>query len=207
MRAVTDASDDREPPTVAVVDNYDSFANNLEQYLGEFACVELCRYDSVPDADGVVFSPGPGRPAEFPVMYDALETVTVPVLGVCLGHQAIADHFGGRVGYADRVVHGKQSPVEHDDVGVFAGLPSPMSVGRYHSLVVTDVPEPLSVVATGAGEVMGLTHRSRPVYGVQFHPESVLTPEGKALVENFVAIAAAHRDSDRDRTAETPDRP
>ncbi|PSQ18946.1 anthranilate/aminodeoxychorismate synthase component II [Halobacteriales archaeon QS_8_69_26] len=185
--------DARRDVEVAIVDNYDSFANNLEQYVGEFARVEVARYRSVPEADGVVFSPGPGRPEEFPVMYDVLDRADVPVLGVCLGHQAVADYFGGAIGYADRVVHGKQSDVRHDSTGVFAGLPSPMAAGRYHSLVVSEVPDELGVTARGAGEVMGLAHPDRPVYGVQFHPESILTPAGTDLVRNFVDVVDRHR--------------
>jgi anthranilate synthase/aminodeoxychorismate synthase-like glutamine amidotransferase len=200
---VTDERAAPEPVEIAVVDNYDSFVGNLEQYLGAFARVRVARYESVPEADGVVFSPGPGRPEEFPVMAETLATVSVPVFGVCLGHQAIAEYFGGTVDYAGEVVHGKQSPVEHDGTGVFAGLPSPVEVGRYHSLVVLEVPDVLEVVATGAGEVMGLTHRERPVYGVQFHPESVLTPEGKRLVENFVDIVRRHRDGEWTAGADT----
>ena len=173
---------------VAVVDNNDSFSHNLEQYVGEFADVVVGRFEEPPDADGYVFSPGPGRPDEFPVMYDILRERDEPVLGVCLGHQAVVDHFGGEVGYADEVVHGKRSPVEHDGNGVFDGVESPTQVGRYHSLVVENVPDVLEVTARGAGETMGVRHRNRPVFGVQFHPESVLTPAGKDIVRNFVGI-------------------
>lgn len=177
---------------IAVVDNYDSFSHNLEQYVGEFAEVTVGRYDEPPDADGYVFSPGPGRPDDFPVMYDVLREREEPIFGVCLGHQAIADYFGGTVGYADEVVHGKRSPVEHDGSGVFEDVPSPTAVGRYHSLVVEDVPDILEVTAEGAGEVMGLRHPARPVFGVQFHPESILTPEGKKMVRNFVRVVERH---------------
>lgn len=177
---------------IAVIDNYDSFSHNLEQYVGEFAEVVVGRFDEPPDADGYVFSPGPGRPDEFPVMYDILRQRDEPVLGVCLGHQAVAEFFGGSIGYADEVVHGKRSPVEHDGRGVFEGVPSPAEVGRYHSLVIEEAPEPLEVTACGAGEVMGVRHPDRPVFGVQFHPESILTPDGKAMVENFVRIVERH---------------
>lgn len=177
---------------VAVVDNYDSFAHNLKQYVGEFVEVEVGRYDEPPDADGYVFSPGPGRPEDFPVMYEVLRERDEPVLGVCLGHQAIAEFFGGDVGYADEVVHGKRSLVEHDGRGVFEGVESPASVGRYHSLVVEEVPDELGVTAKGAGEVMGVRHTDRPVHGVQFHPESVLTPAGKKIIANFVRIVERH---------------
>lgn len=178
---------------VAVIDNNDSFSHNLEQYVGEFADVVVGRFDEPPDADGYLFSPGPGRPDEFPVMYDVLSERDEPVLGVCLGHQAVVDYFGGEVVYADEVVHGKRSPVEHDGNGVFEGLDSPTPVGRYHSLVVDNVPDVLEVTATGVGEIMGVRHRDRPVFGVQFHPESVLTPEGKRIVENFVRFVERRR--------------
>lgn len=177
---------------IAVVDNYDSFSHNLEQYVGEFAEVMVDRYNEPPKADGYVFSPGPGRPEDFPVMYDVLREREEPVLGVCLGHQAIADHFGGSVGYADEVVHGKRSSVEHDGRGVFEDVSSPALVGRYHSLVVEDVPDTLEVTARGAGEVMALRHPHRPVFGVQFHPESILTPEGKKIIRNFVRVVERH---------------
>ncbi len=178
---------------IAVVDNYDSFAYNLDQYLGEYSEVEVARYKEPPKhADGVVFSPGPGRPDDHPVMDETLEEMDVPVLGVCLGHQAIARYYGGEVDYADEVVHGKTSTVEHDGKGLFQGLPSPMEAGRYHSLVVTEVSDELDVVARGADEVMAVRHRSEPVYGVQFHPESILTPEGKRLIQNFVEVVREH---------------
>jgi len=179
---------------VAIVDNHDSFAHNLEQYVGGFCDVRVGRFDEPPEADGYVFSPGPGRPDEFPVMYKILRERDEPVLGVCLGHQAIVEHFGGSVGYADEVVHGKRSPVEHDGNGVFDGVGSPTRVGRYHSLVVDDVPDALEVTSRGAGEIMGVRHTDRPVFGVQFHPESVLTPEGKRVVENFVGIVEMYAD-------------
>lgn len=176
---------------IAVVDNNDSFSHNLEQYVGEFADVVVGRFEKPPDADGYVFSPGPGRPDEFPVMYEVLRERGEPVLGVCLGHQAVVDYFGGNVVYADEVVHGKRSPVEHDGNGVFDGVESPTPVARYHSLVVDNVPDVLEVTARGAGEIMGVRHRNRPVFGVQFHPESVLTPAGKDILRNFVAIVEA----------------
>ncbi|MDY6775993.1 MAG: aminodeoxychorismate/anthranilate synthase component II [Halobacteria archaeon] len=180
---------------IAILDNYDSFVHNIEQYVGEFTQVEVGRYGSPPhEADGIIFSPGPGTPDEFGVMADILRETEVPVLGVCLGHQSIADFFGGRIGYADEVVHGKQSEIHHDGEGVFEDLPTPMEVGRYHSLVVEEVPEEVVVTAEGAGEVMGIRHKERPLYGVQFHPESILTPEGKSLVRNFVRIVENERE-------------
>ena len=176
---------------VAVVDNYDSFSSNLEQYIGEYIDVEVGRYDDVPDSHGVVFSPGPGKPDDFPVMYRILDAAVenrFPVLGVCLGHQAVADYFGGEIGYSDEVVHGKTSEMEHDESQLFRDVDSPTMVGRYHSLVVTEVPDELDVTGWGAGEVMAVEHQGLPIYGVQFHPESILTHEGKKLVRNFVEI-------------------
>jgi anthranilate synthase component 2 len=178
--------------SIAVIDNYDSFAHNLKQYIGEFAEVTVGRYEEPPDADGYVFSPGPGRPEDFPVMYDVLRNHEEPVLGVCLGHQAIADYFGGTVGYADEVVHGKKSSVEHDGNIIFEDIKSPTLVGRYHSLVVEEVPDALSVTAEGAGEIMAVRHPDRPVFGVQFHPESILTPDGKKMIHNFVRTVERH---------------
>lgn len=175
---------------IAIVDNYDSFSHNLEQVVGEFTDVEVGRYTGVPEADGYVFSPGPGQPEEFPVMREVLRETDAPVLGVCLGHQAIAEYFDGEVGFADRVVHGKTSTATHDGEGVFSGLPNPLRVGRYHSLVVQD-PGDLMVSAWGEGEVMGVRHPERRIYGVQFHPESVLTPEGGRLIRNFVELVVS----------------
>ncbi|MFW5929511.1 MAG: anthranilate synthase component II, partial [Halobacteriota archaeon] len=123
------------------------------------------------------------------VMEDVLASLDVPVLGVCLGHQAIAEYYGGSVDLADEVVHGKTSLVRHDGRGLYRGLPREIQAGRYHSLVVTEAPGCMEVTARGAGEIMGLRHETEPVYGVQFHPESVLTPEGDRLIENFVEIA------------------
>lgn len=176
---------------IAIVDNYDSFSHNLEQYIGEFTEVNVDRYEFVPEADGYVFSPGPGRPGEFPIMRRVLKETRVPVLGVCLGHQAIAEYYGGEVVYSDEVVHGKTSEVKHDCDGIFDGLPNPLNVGRYHSLVVGD-PGELEVSALGAGVIMGVRHPTDPVYGVQFHPESVLTPNGKKLIRNFVKVVDAY---------------
>jgi len=181
---------------IAIVDNYDSFAYNLEQYVGEFAEVVVGRYDEPPEADGYVFSPGPGRPEDSPVMYEILDETDAPVLGVCLGHQAIVDYFGGSVEYADEVVHGKRSAVEHDGTGLFEGVEQRTEVGRYHSLVADDVPDDLEVtarlVSEEEDEVMGVRHPERPVFGVQFHPESILTPDGKRIVENFVRLVERH---------------
>ncbi len=183
-----------------LVDNYDSFTFNLVQYLGELGAeVEVFRNDEIdvpgirarrPDA--LVVSPGPCTPDEAGVTLAAIRALAgeVPILGVCLGHQAIGQAFGGRVVRNARIVHGKASPVRHAGAGVFAGLPSPFDAGRYHSLVVEreSLPDALEVTAwTDEGEIMGLRHRAADVEGVQFHPESILTIEGKHLLGNWLA--------------------
>ena len=185
---------------VLVVDNYDSFAYNLVQYVGEVAgAVAVQRNDAVDlagiralDPDGVVVSPGPGTPAEAGVS-TAVFDLDRPVLGVCLGHQALCANRGSRVGHAPEVVHGKPSTITHDGSGVFAGLPDRLRVGRYHSLCVErdDLPDDLIETARTEDErevVMGVRHREKPHVGVQFHPESILTPRGKAMVANFVEV-------------------
>ena len=179
---------------VLVVDNYDSFVFNLVQYLGQLgATVEVHRNDAVTPADaggydGVLLSPGPGTPEEAGCCIDIVRTAEVPVLGVCLGHQAIAVAYGGVVGRAPELLHGKTSEVRHEGVGVLRGLPDPFTATRYHSLAVTEVPDELDVTArTESGVVMGLRHRDAPVEGVQFHPESVLTQGGHLLLANWLA--------------------
>ena len=189
---------------VLVVDNYDSFAYNLVQYVGEVAgAVAVRRNDAVDldgiralDPDGVVVSPGPGTPAKAGVS-TAVFDLDRPVLGVCLGHQALCANRGSRVGHAPEVVHGKPSTISHDGSGVFAGLPDRLRVGRYHSLCVerADLPDELVETARTEDErevVMGVRHREKPHIGVQFHPESILTPRGKAMVANFAEVCEAH---------------
>ena len=187
---------------VLVIDNYDSFVYNLVQYLGELGAEpEVHRHDALsldelraraPDA--VLVSPGPGRPEDAGVSMDAIGAfgeAGVPVLGVCLGHQCIGARYGGDVVRAERVMHGKTSEVSHTGAGVFAGLASPFTATRYHSLVVdaATVPDCLEVTATTVdGIVMGLRHRELPVHGVQFHPEAVLTASGHDLLRNFLAL-------------------
>jgi anthranilate synthase/aminodeoxychorismate synthase-like glutamine amidotransferase len=179
---------------VLVVDNYDSFTYNLVQYLGELgADIEVVRND-VPallerDPERVIVSPGPCTPAEAGLSVEAIRRYGgsgVPVLGVCLGHQALAAAYGGKV-VRGEPVHGKTAAVEHDGRTLFAGLESPLVAGRYHSLIVDpELPETLEVSARSGDVIMGLRHRELPVEGVQFHPESVLTPEGKKMLRNFL---------------------
>ena len=184
---------------VLVVDNYDSFTYNLVQYLGELGADphvvrnDAATVDELLERAGngrLIVSPGPCTPNEAGVSVEVMRRFPeagVPTLGVCLGHQSLAQAFGGDV-IRHEPVHGKTTEVTHDGTGLFEGLDSPLVVGRYHSLVVgPDVPDCLVVTATGGGVVMGLRHRDLPAHGVQFHPESVLTPDGKRLLENFLA--------------------
>jgi anthranilate synthase/aminodeoxychorismate synthase-like glutamine amidotransferase len=182
---------------VLVIDNYDSFTWNLVQYLGELGVESrVVKNDEIEAADvarsdvaGVLVSPGPCTPNEAGVSLAAVAEAKVPVLGVCLGHQSIGQAFGGKVVRADRLMHGRISPILHDEEGVFAGLPSPFEATRYHSLIVerASLPDCLEITAwTAEGEIMGLRHRERPIEGVQFHPESVLTTHGKPLLANWV---------------------
>ena len=193
-------------PRLVLVDNYDSFTWNLVQYLGELgADVRVFRNDAIDVAGirklrprGLVISPGPCMPDEAGVSLEAIRAFAgeLPILGVCLGHQAIGQAFGGKVVRNERIVHGKSSPVLHRGDGIYAGIPSPFEAGRYHSLVVerSTLPRALTVTSwTREGEVMGLRHRKLDVEGVQFHPESVLTGHGKALLGNWLARVRAGR--------------
>jgi anthranilate synthase/aminodeoxychorismate synthase-like glutamine amidotransferase len=184
-------------PRVLVIDNYDSFTYNLVQYLGELGAeLEVVRNDHSTveallesDWDAVVVSPGPCTPDEAGISVEAMRRFPeagIPTLGVCLGHQSLAQAFGGRV-IRHLPVHGKTAEVEHDGKGIFAGLSNPMTVGRYHSLVVDEaLPPELEATARGGGVLMAIRHRELPALGVQFHPESVLTPEGQRMLENFL---------------------
>ena len=188
---------------ILVIDNYDSFTYNLVQYLGELgATLEVVRNDAL-DVDAVarlaperiVISPGPGNPDQAGVSVEVIRRLgpTTPILGVCLGHQAIGQAFGATVARARTQMHGKTSDIRHDGRGVFTGLPNPMVATRYHSLVVLadTVPNALQITARSEdGEVMGLRHRHHPIEGVQFHPESILTLEGKRLLANFLGVAS-----------------
>jgi anthranilate synthase/aminodeoxychorismate synthase-like glutamine amidotransferase len=187
---------------VLVIDNFDSFTYNLVQYFGELGARPVVYRNNaitVGEAealgpDHIVISPGPGRPEDAGVSGDVIRAFAhrVPLLGVCLGHQAIGHVFGGRVVRAPRPLHGKTSVIEHDGRGLFAGVGAPFPAGRYHSLVVADEPWPddLEVAARSAddGVVMALRHRTWPLHGVQFHPESVLTGEGRRLIRTFLAL-------------------
>jgi anthranilate synthase/aminodeoxychorismate synthase-like glutamine amidotransferase len=182
---------------ILVIDNYDSFTYNLVDLFGQLGCETLVRRNDEIDADEaerlapgyLVVSPGPGRPADAGASIEILRRLapTTRTLGVCLGHQAIVEAFGGKVGFARELVHGKATNVTHDGRGLFDGLPESFSAGRYHSLAATTIPESLEVSAiSDDGEVMAVRHRSLPVDGVQFHPESVLTPNGRDLARNFL---------------------
>ena len=192
---------------VLVIDNYDSFTYNLVQYLGELGAeVQVMRNDAVTVsdvanavADRIVISPGPGRPEQAGVTMELIRALgeRTPILGVCLGHQAIGAVFGGDVVRAGVPMHGKTSTIEHDGRGVFRGIAGPFQASRYHSLVVaeTSLPAELEVTARTRedGNIMGLRHRTWPVYGVQFHPESILTGEGKTILGNFLRCARSVR--------------
>ncbi len=185
---------------ILVIDNYDSFTFNLVQYLGELGeHPEVFRNDKISltqiaamAPDSILISPGPCTPHEAGISMDVIREFSgrIPILGVCLGHQSIAAVFGGEVIRAPRLMHGKTSLIEHTDEGLFAGLPSPFTATRYHSLIV---PEPLpgclmKTAWTAEGELMGLRHRQHPTFGLQFHPESILTEHGHQILKNFLEV-------------------
>ena len=186
---------------IGVIDNYDSFTYNLVQYLGTLGAeVEVHRNDAIAVEDlahrpleGLVISPGPGEPRDAGISEDAIRALSgrIPLLGVCLGHQALGEVFGGRVVRAGRLMHGKTSPILHKGRGLFAGIENPFEATRYHSLIVEreSLPAVLEVVAwTPEGELMGLKHQAHETWGVQFHPESVLTARGLDLIGNFLTL-------------------
>jgi len=187
---------------VLVIDNYDSFTYNLVQYLGELgADIRVHRNDRVAvdevvamHPESIVISPGPGRPEDAGITVELIRRLgpTTPILGVCLGHQAIGMVYGGRVCRASMPMHGKTSAVVHDGKGVFEGISNPFEAGRYHSLIIAndDLPPDLDICARGRDEdvIMGVRHRTHPVHGVQFHPESVLTVEGQRILKNFIEL-------------------
>lgn len=195
---------------ILVIDNYDSFTYNLVQYLGEMGEeLRVVRNDKItPDEiaemapDKLLISPGPCDPEHAGVSVETIKRFAgeIPILGVCLGHQSIGYAFGGRIVRADRLMHGKTSPILHEGQGVFAGMPRPFAATRYHSLLIEreTLPDCLEVTAeTAEGEIMGVRHKTLPVEGVQFHPESVLTEEGRRILENFVRTPRTPDDSPR----------
>jgi anthranilate synthase component II len=185
---------------LAIIDNYDSFTYNLAQFLGELgAIVRVFRNDAITveelaalNPDQIVISPGPGDPDQAGVSCDVIRELgpSIPLLGVCLGHQCIGQVFGGQVVRAPYLMHGKTSPIYHNGKGIFSGLADPFQATRYHSLIVQEpLPNALMATAnTADGVLMGIQHRTYPIYGVQFHPESILTEDGKKLLSNFLAI-------------------
>jgi len=190
---------------ILVIDNYDSFTFNLVQYLGELGAEPTVRRNDEITVDeigvlapsAIVISPGPGTPADAGITVAAVRRwgASIPVLGVCLGHQAIGEAYGGQVVRAGKVMHGKTSRIRHDGSELFAGLPNPMQVMRYHSLIVesSSLPKELSILARAedeSNEIHAMRHRQHRVWGVQFHPESIMTPDGKALLRNFLALAS-----------------
>lgn len=186
---------------ILIIDNYDSFTYNLVQYFGELGCdvlvkrndeITLAEIESL-NPDRICISPGPGRPEDAGISNAIIREIgpRKPVLGVCLGHQCIGAAFGAEIVSAPRLMHGKTSPIQHRCTGVFANLPTPFEATRYHSLIVRreTVPDCLEITAeTAEGEIMGLQHRAFPIHGVQFHPESILTADGIALLRNFLAL-------------------
>jgi anthranilate synthase component 2 len=189
---------------ILFVDNYDSFTFNLVSMIGALEPrLEVVRNDALTvdqvlalDLDGLVISPGPGHPRDAGICIELVRALAprVPILGVCLGHQVITEAFGGRVARAGKPMHGKVSLMAHDGTGLLAGLPDPLEVGRYHSLSAeaASLPEGLAVQGrTADGEIMALRHRTYPCHGVQFHPESILTPDGAGLLRNFVDLCRA----------------
>ena len=193
---------------IFLLDNYDSFTFNLYQALSELGADVLVRRNDVvtvedvaelaPMLDGIVISPGPCTPGEAGISVPLVRRLagTVPILGVCLGHQAVGAAFGGRITRAPKLMHGKISMIAHDGAGIFTGLPNPFQATRYHSLIVdrATLPSELEVTAEADGLIMGLRHRTLPVEGVQFHPESILTPTGKDLLANFLGRRAPTRE-------------
>ncbi|HDS45867.1 MAG TPA: aminodeoxychorismate/anthranilate synthase component II [Methanomicrobia archaeon] len=185
---------------VLVIDNYDSFVYNLVQYAGARGAEVIVRRNEADlseleeiDADRIIISPGPGRPEEAGVSAAVVRALgaTTPLLGVCLGHQVIGAVFGAHIGYARSIMHGKVSLIYHDSQGIYSGLKNPIHATRYHSLAVSEVALPacLLISARAAdGEIMGLRHRTYPIEGVQFHPESILTEAGRQLVDNFLQV-------------------
>ncbi len=186
---------------IVIIDNYDSFTYNLYQYIGEMQPnVVVFRNDEISITElgklaieQIIISPGPGYPSKAGISSEVMRVFgkTIPILGVCLGHQGLAHAFGGKIIEAPEIVHGKTSMIDHNGQGIFAGLPNPLQAMRYHSLIVSEeaLPAELEVTArTQTGEIMGLSHKEYPIFGVQFHPESIKTVDGKQLLQNFLAM-------------------
>ena len=185
---------------IAIIDNYDSFTYNIVQLLGELGSnVEVFRNDVITPEElrerqpsQLIISPGPGNPSQAGISKEAIKMLgkEIPVLGICLGHQCIGEVFGGQVIRARRLMHGKTSFIQHDGESIFQDLPNPFEATRYHSLIVAEpLPDELIAIAYSAeGELMGIRHREYPIFGVQFHPESILTPMGKKIIKNFIEI-------------------
>ncbi|MGB5704383.1 MAG: aminodeoxychorismate/anthranilate synthase component II [Polyangiales bacterium] len=189
---------------ILVIDNYDSFTYNLVQYLGELGAEVVVQRNDAVSVDeirglapsGVLISPGPGRPEEAGISLELIAELgaSIPIFGVCLGHQSIAQHFGASIVRADRLMHGRTSPILHEGAGVFTNLPSPLTATRYHSLIVQrdTVPAELEITAwTEEDEIMGIRHKELPIEGVQFHPESFLTEHGHTLIGNWLSSLGA----------------
>jgi anthranilate synthase/aminodeoxychorismate synthase-like glutamine amidotransferase len=190
-------------PMLLLIDNYDSFTYNLAQYFGELGCEIVVKRNDEISIDEIAalapkhvcISPGPCTPREAGISKDVVLHfgAKIPILGVCLGHQCIAEAYGGKIAHASSLVHGKSSVIRHNGSGLFAGLPTPFEAGRYHSLIVerSSFPGCLEIIAeSDDGEIMALRHREFPVYGVQFHPESVLTRDGKKILARFLSLAS-----------------
>ncbi|MFT9496721.1 anthranilate synthase component II [Anaerosolibacter sp.] len=186
---------------IVIIDNYDSFTYNLYQYVGEInPAVEVFRNDAVTIKDlrgmnisHIIISPGPGFPKDAGISQEVVRELgkEIPILGICLGHQGIGEAFGGKVLHAKEMVHGKTSLIHHNEKGIFEGLANPLKATRYHSLVVDrdTLPAELKITAEGpAGEIMGLQHKNYPIFGVQFHPESIATKEGRKILKNFLSM-------------------
>jgi anthranilate synthase/aminodeoxychorismate synthase-like glutamine amidotransferase len=196
----------KEKSKVLFIDNFDSFTYNLvddfckrncdaKVYRADTELAELKKIAEKFDPDLLVISPGPGTPDTAGVTLVSIDYFKdkLPIFGVCLGHQAIGQYFGGKVGHAPKPMHGKPSRVTHSEKGIFAGVENPLQAGRYHSLCILQLPECLEKTADFEGIVMGIQHKSLPIYGVQFHPESILTPAGGKIIENILAIAAENK--------------
>jgi anthranilate synthase component 2 len=193
---------------ILVIDNYDSFTYNLVQYLSGFGEeVEVKRNDKISiseikdmNPEGIVISPGPGRPESAGISVDIIKNFEklIPILGVCLGHQSIAYAYGGEIVHSKKLMHGKSSIITGDEKGVFAGIKKPVQVMRYHSLAVNEktLPDCLEVTARSEdGEIMGIRHKTNPVEGIQFHPESIMTPQGKRILRNFIKITNDYKEA------------